>query len=210
MCLRLSAEKHIPLIPLCNSIHSFKDSLQVFGFGEADPVAEGDTHIAGRLFPVALVVLLQREDIGIAGAEKHFLQGADFVDDFVESAFARHTCLTLDDEQFVGLDEADVEFVVVADASVGDMYPHRDIIGMHHFLDERIDVFFKPASGKVFYFIALKSTLLFGDEADIVQKLAQIRNGSDRPDIENYESASKTCSNKEWESCQVGWVSPLD
>ena len=94
---------------------------EILWLGQAEPIAESNTHVFGGLFPDTFWVFFQRENVGIAGAEQHFLQGADLVDNVVEEAFAGHTGFALDDEQFVRLDETNVKLVVVLDATVGNM-----------------------------------------------------------------------------------------
>ena len=69
---------------LSKFIHRLQKGLQVLWLGQVEPVAEGDAHVFRGLFPIALMVFLQRENVGIATAEQHFLQGANLVDNLVE------------------------------------------------------------------------------------------------------------------------------
>ena len=67
-----------------NLIHRLQKGLQVLWLGQVEPVAEGDAHVFRGLFPVAFMVVLEREDVGVATVEQHFLQGAKLVDNLVE------------------------------------------------------------------------------------------------------------------------------
>ena len=132
--------------------------LQVLRLGEIEPIAEGDAHVFRCLFPQAFMVFLEREDVGITGAEQYFFQSADLIDNFIVKAFAGHAGFTLDDKQFVGLHEAHIQLVIMLDDAVGDMHAHGDVVGLKHVFDQGIDIFLKPTSSKIFYLIALQRT----------------------------------------------------
>ena len=62
------------------------------------------------------------------------------------------------------------------DDAIGNVHPHSNIIGFQHRFDERINIFLKPTTCKIFNFVTLQHAFLFGCEMDEFQKLGQIAN----------------------------------